>query len=145
MMKADDKLRAVIYRNGVPVENQDAAMAEFVEGMGLKLAEKLRRAGVLADTSEARARVAKLVKKAEGQVAYWRGRQAEEKSLDAAYDEYGNQTPIGDHAAWKAGYCNGRFSEADWWLSAILIDLASPASPQEEARKLADATPKATP
>jgi hypothetical protein len=54
--------------------------------------------------------------KAEGQIAYWRERQAAEKSLEDGVSEDGlTYTPMGDHAAWQAGYCNGRMSEADWW------------------------------
>jgi hypothetical protein len=62
-----------------------------------------------------------LAAKAEEQVAYWRERQAAEKSPDDGISEDGETyTPIGDVAAWQGGYCNGRMSEADWWRQTLL-------------------------
>lgn len=60
-----------------------------------------------------------LITKAKNQVAYWRNRQRSTKCLDDGYDSEGNHTPIGDAAAWDAGYCNGRYGEAEWWLKTL--------------------------
>ena len=86
---------------------------------------------VTAERDEARAEIARLraegeakdralKEKAEGQVAYWRERQRTEKCLEDGVSEDGQTyTPIGDEAAWQAGYCNGRMSEADWWAKTF--------------------------
>ncbi|WP_227634293.1 hypothetical protein, partial [Klebsiella pneumoniae] len=74
-------------------------------------------AAVLASPSQDQDLRTTLEAKAEEQVAYWRKRQAAEKALEEGLSEDGETyTPIGDQAAWQSGYCNGRMSEADWWL-----------------------------
>lgn len=66
------------------------------------------------------AEIAALMAKAEEQVAYWRERQRAEKCLEDGVSEDGQTyMPIGDSAAWRGGYCNGRMCEADWWLKTI--------------------------
>ena len=71
--------------------------------------------------AEGEAKDRALKEKAEGQVAYWRERQRAEKCLEDGVSEDGQTyTPIGDEAAWQAGYCNGRMSEADWWAKTFL-------------------------
>jgi len=62
---------------------------------------------------------AALLTKAVGQVEYWRNKQALLPSLEHAVSEDGEHKPIGDEKAWGAGYANGRYSEADWWLTTI--------------------------
>ena len=70
--------------------------------------------------AEGEAKDRALKEKAEGQVAYWRERQRTEKCLEDGVSEDGQTyTPIGDEAAWQAGYCNGRMSEADWWAKTF--------------------------
>lgn len=85
------------------------------------------RAALAAATAEAaslraevEAKDRALKAKAEEQVAYWRERQRTEKCLEDGVSEDGQTyTPIGDEAAWQAGYCNGRMSEADWWAKTF--------------------------
>jgi hypothetical protein len=72
---------------------------------------------------------ASMVGVVESQVAYWNRRQQAEKSLEDGFDEDGTRTPIGDEAAWSAGYCNGRYSEADWWLKTLTALAAAPEPP----------------
>ncbi|MBA9071858.1 hypothetical protein FHR71_005651 [Methylobacterium sp. RAS18] len=77
-----------------------------------------------------------LKEKAEEQIAYWRKRQESEKCLDDGVSEDGETyTPIGDRAAWQGGYCNGRMSEADWWLKTFraMATASPPASGQQQA------------
>ncbi|MBK3406247.1 hypothetical protein H0176_23750 [Methylorubrum populi] len=70
--------------------------------------------------AEGEAKDRALKAKAEEQVAYWRERQRAEKCLEDGVSEDGQTyTPIGDEAAWQGGYCNGRMSEADWWLKTF--------------------------
>lgn len=60
--------------------------------------------------------LSELATKADEQLAYWRRRMGDEKTMEDGVSEDGsNYTPIGDEAAWDGGYCNGRLSEADWW------------------------------
>jgi hypothetical protein len=62
---------------------------------------------------------AELLAKAEEQVRYWRERQSHETCPEDQIDDDGNYTPMGDDAAIRFGHCNGRYSEADWWLKTI--------------------------
>jgi hypothetical protein len=107
--------------------------------------EIAKRAVAWADNVTSGDPVAELVAKAEGQVAYWRERQAAEKCLEDGISEDGETyTPIGDEAAWQGGYCNGRMSEADWWVSTLRALAASPAprapaAVPEELRRLSEA------
>lgn len=67
-----------------------------------------------------------LLTKAVGQVEYWRNKQALLPSLEHAVSEDGEHKPIGDEKAWGAGYANGRYSEADWWLTTIRVWVEQP-------------------
>lgn len=81
------------------------------------------------DAAEARvaALAGALGETASGQVKYWRDSQIGKPCLDDAINDAGEHTPIGDSAAWDAGYRNGRYSEADWWQKKI-ADLCALAS-----------------
>lgn len=92
--------------------------------------------------AEGEAKDRALKAKAEEQVAYWRERQRAEKCLEDGVSEDGQTyTPIGDEAAWQAGYCNGRMSEADWWAKTFLYwpDEAARAATAETAKPAAEA------
>jgi hypothetical protein len=62
---------------------------------------------------------AALVQAAEEQVRYWRERQSHETCPEKCRDEDGHYSPMGDDAAIRFGYCNGRLSESDWWLKTL--------------------------
>ena len=78
-----------------------------------------------------------LLAKAEEQKAYWFNRQQAERFPDEGVSEDGESyTSIGDDAALSAGRCNGRYSEADWWLSTIrgmIKERTSTSAPDEGA------------
>lgn len=66
-----------------------------------------------------------LIAEAKKQITYWRERQRVEKRLeDGVSEDSETYTPIGDEAAWRGGYCNGRMSEADWWLKTLQLTVA---------------------
>lgn len=102
-------------RNGYHRPEIEELLVEFGE---LVLATATAEAAGLRAEVEAKDRALKA--KAEEQVAYWRKRQEDEKSPEDGISEDGETyTPIGDVAAWQGGYCNGRMSEADWWLKTL--------------------------
>lgn len=102
-------------RNGYHRREIEELLMEFGE---IALATATAEIARLRAEGEAKDRALK--EKAEGQVAYWRERQRAEKCLEDGVSEDGSTyTPIGDEAAWQAGYCNGRMSEADWWAKTF--------------------------
>ncbi|TXN33941.1 hypothetical protein [Methylobacterium sp. WL19] len=89
------------------------------------------RDAAIARAEEAERGAATMRAKAEEQVAYWRQRQVAEKCLEDGISEDGETyTPIGDEAAWQAGYCNGRMSEADWWRSTFKYEFPALTTPE---------------
>lgn len=77
-----------------------------------------------------------LVAKAEHQVKYWRDeRQPKEKFPQDAENEEGEIDP--DYTVYQAlhaGFCNGRYSEADWWQKTISVAMAPIVSEPETAK-----------
>lgn len=82
---------------------------------------------------------AALVQAAEEQVRYWRERQSHETCPEERMDDDGHYTPMGDDAAIRFGYCNGRLSEADWWLKTLQsTPLPTPPSVRDRSSEAAE-------